>query len=112
MTTAPFSRSAAALLLAGSYTALTFGALAAPAPVAAQQPRTATTAQLAEPAQDKRIVAGNTLWSCNGTACITRDGGSRPMRLCRDLKRKAGTVTAFTVNGLALDSEALARCNA
>lgn len=102
-------RNAAALLIAGAWTALSFGILTAPANA---QPRAATTATLAAPVKDTRVVAGNTLWSCNGTACVTRQSGSRPMRLCRDLRRKAGEVVAFTVNGTALDAEALARCNA
>lgn len=100
----------ATLLLAGISTALSFGTVVAPAQAA---PSSATvTATLAEAGKDARVVAGNTLWSCKETTCTTRVSGTRPGRLCRDLKRKAGTIVAFTINGTALDAEALARCNA
>lgn len=111
MTLTRSPRLAAAALLAGGWTALSFGALANPAPAAASQ-ATPYVATLAEAAGDGRVVAGNTLWLCQGTSCVARESGSRPGRLCRDLQRKAGTITAFVVDRKPLDAEALARCNA
>lgn len=110
MTSTRTRRLVATALLASGWTALSFGALTAPAPVAAAQP-TSYAATLAEAAQDSRVVAGDTLWLCEGTGCVARESGSRPGRLCRDLQRKAGTITAFVVDGKPLDAEALARCN-
>lgn len=104
-------RTAAALLLAGAWTALTFGTALAPAPLAAATDATRYTAELAAPASESRLVAGKTLWKCSGTTCVTQATGSRPGRLCRDLQRKAGTVTQFTMAGEALNAETLARCN-
>lgn len=110
MITNKLTRTSAALFLAGAWTALSFSALVTPAPAIAASP-TAISATLAAPAKDTRVVAGNTLWSCQGTTCVARMTGVRPGRLCRDLQRKAGTVVAFTVAGEKLDEEALARCN-
>jgi hypothetical protein len=104
------TRTSAALVLAGVWTTLSFGALVAPAPSIAATPA-ALNATLAEPVKNARIVAGNTLWTCEGTSCVARQSGARPGRLCRDLQRKTGTVVAFTVAGQQLDAEALARCN-
>ncbi len=33
------------------------------------------------------------------------------MRMCRELQREMGEVTAFTANGEALEVDKLARCN-
>lgn len=110
MTTHKLTRASAALLLAGAWTTASFGALVAPAPAIAASPA-AISATLAEPVKDARVVAGNTLWSCQGTTCVARQTGVRPGRLCRDLQRKAGTIVAFTVAGEQLTAEALARCN-
>ncbi|TCD02093.1 hypothetical protein EYB45_10495 [Erythrobacteraceae bacterium CFH 75059] len=84
----------------------------APVTAAPSGTPSAVTAVLAAPARDARVVAGNTLWLCQGETCVARAAAARPSRLCRDLKRKAGTVVSLTVNGTALDSAALARCNA
>lgn len=111
MTLNRLPRTTAALLLASGWTALTFGAAIAPAPAAASS-ATIYTAELAAPAQDTRVVAGKTLWKCTGTTCVTQETGSRPGRLCRDLQRKVGTVSAFTIAGEAVNEETLARCNA
>lgn len=104
------TRTSAALVLAGVWTTLSFGALVTPAPSVAASPA-AVRATVTEPVKDSRVVAGNTVWSCQGTTCVARQTGVRPGRLCRDLQRKAGTIVAFTVAGEQLDAEALARCN-
>lgn len=110
MITNKTTRTSAALLLAGAWTTVSFGTLVTPAPLVAASPA-AISATLAEPVKDARVVAGKTLWSCQGTTCVARQTGERPGRLCRDLQRKAGTVVAFTVAGEKLNEEALARCN-
>ncbi|WP_228242112.1 hypothetical protein [Porphyrobacter sp. GA68] len=109
--TSPLSlRKAGALLIASGAAALTLGIAAMPA--AAGTAATQYTATLAQPVSDARVVAGKTLWKCAGTECAAVVEGSRAGRVCRDLQRKAGTVTQFTVAGQPLDAEALSRCNA
>lgn len=111
--TSPLSlRKAGALLVASGAAVLTLSIAAMPAPAAAGAAVTQYTAILAQPVSDARIVAGKTLWKCAGTECSAAVEGSRAGRVCRDLQRKAGTVTQFTVAGQPLDAEALGRCNA
>ena len=99
-----------AIALGLGYTALTFGAALAPAPATAAS-GAYYVAELAAPASDSRAVAGGVAWSCQGTTCVANKGTSRPMRICRELQREMGEVTAFTANGEALEADKLARCN-
>ena len=92
-------------------TALSFGAVLTPA--MAQNPSKAFyRAELAQPASEPRAIAGNLVWACKGTSCIADKGTSRPVRVCRDLNRKFGTVASFAAKGEVLPSEQLAQCNA
>lgn len=99
-----------AIALGLGYTALTFGTALAPAPANASS-GAFYTAQLAAPTSESRAIAGGVAWSCQGTTCVANRGTSRPLRVCRELQRKVGEVTAFTANGDALEGEDLARCN-
>lgn len=92
------------------YTAVTFGAATAPAPVLADN-GPYYTAQLAQPAEDKRAVAGGIAWACEGTTCVANKGSSRASRICRSLKREMGEIASFTANGEALPEDQLNRCN-
>ncbi len=57
-------------------------------------------------------VAADAVWSCNDTGCSTSTVTSRPAVACAKVARALGKVTSFTVRGEALDTEALAKCNA
>ncbi|HWA01708.1 MAG TPA: hypothetical protein VG841_15475 [Caulobacterales bacterium] len=66
------------------------------------------TARLAAPAQHARVIAQNTLWTCEGDTCVANSRRGASVHDCRQFKREAGqTVTAFGD----LSAEDLARCN-
>lgn len=81
------------------------------APVAAQAPVAKQTAELAQPAKSAKIVGKGVVWRCAGTSCVAPEGASRAAISCAALVKQAGKVTAFALNGVALDEAALARCN-
>lgn len=102
-----------ALSAALAWTALSFGTAITPAPAFAQNPSKGFyRAELAAPANEPRVLAGDLVWACRGTSCTADKGTSRPLRICRDLNRKHGTVASFTTKGEALPADDLARCNA
>lgn len=99
-----------ALGMALVWTALTFGA--ATTPVAAQNPSKAYyRAELAQPASEPRVIAGDLVWACSGTSCVADKGTSRPLRICREVNRKFGEVVNFTAKGELLPAEDLEKCN-
>ena len=100
-----------ALVIALAYTVSTFGVLTAPSPAQAGTTANHYVATLAAPASDNRIIAKNTVWSCEGTTCVAAESNSRPVRVCRDLQRKVGTIATFSAEGEALEASDLARCN-
>ncbi|GGO92373.1 CC_3452 family protein [Stakelama pacifica] len=61
---------------------------------------------------DATLVTRNTVWHCNKDGCTASHDGQRDMVICQLLARKVGTLTAFIVDGAALDEAALAKCNA
>ncbi len=93
-----------------AYTALTFGVATAPAPALADN-GPYYTAQLAQPAEDNRAVAGGVAWACKGTTCVANKGSSRASRICRGLSREFGEITGFVADGEALPEDQLQRCN-
>ncbi len=93
------------------WTTASFGALVAPAPAAAKGDAPFYTAQLAQPAAERTVIAGGLAWTCEGTTCVASKGTSRPLRVCRELNRGAGEVTSFTAKGEALEAAELAKCN-
>ena len=101
-----------AIGLAVTWTAVTFGFALTPTAAIAQGPGTAYyRAELAQPAPSSRAIAGDVVWSCDGTSCVANKGTSRPLRVCREVNRKLGEVASFTAKGEALPSEDLAKCN-
>ena len=68
-------------------------------------------AELAQPQDASRFVAGGVVWNCAGTTCTAAEGDARPLRMCRELKKKTGTITSFTIAGEALPADQLDRCN-
>ena len=100
-------------LIALSALALAVAAAPQGAPMAQPQGGGAFyAAVIAAPATAPRLAAGGVAWTCEGTSCVAPRGTARPLRICRELKRKTGTITQFAVNGEPLSGEELARCNA
>lgn len=64
-------------------------------------------------AEQTRVIAVNTLWSCEGDTCLARPGHAATVRSCRQFVREAGgvRVTAYGPEGGELTAEELARCN-
>jgi hypothetical protein len=94
-----------------AYTGLTFGALA-PTAAEAKSNGYFYTVELAQPVETATTtVAGGVAWACKGTTCVANKGSSRPLRMCRELQREHGAITAFTANEEALDADKLAQCN-
>lgn len=99
-----------ALGMAIAWTAMSFGTATAPA--GAQTPSKAYyRAELAQPATQAKVIAGDLVWACDGTACVADRGTSRPLRICREVNRKFGEVVNFTTKGEVLPAEDLAKCN-
>ena len=68
--------------------------------------------ELAEPVAERTTtVAAGVAWACQGTNCVARKGSSRPLRMCRELQREHGEITAFVADEKALDADKLAQCN-
>ena len=106
----PRAERIAVLASAIAYTTLTFGVATAPTPALADN-GPYYTAQLAQPAEDNRVVAGGVAWACQGTTCVANKGQSRASRVCRGLKREIGEITNFKADGEELAEAKLDRCN-
>lgn len=100
-----------AIGLALAWTSLSFGAAIVPTAAEARTGGVFYTAQLAQPAAKSQAIAGGVAWSCEGTTCVAPKANSRALRVCRELNRELGQITAFTAENETLDAEALARCN-
>ncbi|MDG5747760.1 hypothetical protein P8Q88_06165 [Qipengyuania sp. XHP0207] len=107
----PRSINLAAIVGAVAWTTASFGAAIIPAPAAAASSQPYYTAELAQPAAERTVVAGGVAWNCTGTTCIAPKGNSRPMRVCRELQREHGAIAGFTAKGEALADDKLAKCN-
>lgn len=59
-----------------------------------------------------RIIDRDISWLCNGATCTGATTESRPLVLCQGLAKQAGRLGSFSVNGRALDTAQLDRCNA
>lgn len=68
-------------------------------------------AQLAAPSAQARLAAGGVVWRCAETSCTAPRTGTRPLRMCRELKQSVGQIVSFEVAGAALSADDLARCN-
>jgi hypothetical protein len=98
-------RPALAMLAAG------LGLALAPLGVAAQGEGPHFRAQMAAAAPQARNVAGGVVWRCAETSCTAPRTGTRPLRMCRELRNELGQIVSFEVAGVALTAEDLARCN-
>ena len=78
-------------------------------------PATATAATYSAsptiPVAAKRIVARDIIWTCAPAACQGATAESRPVVLCQGLAKQAGRIDRFTVDGRALASAELDKCN-
>jgi hypothetical protein len=86
-------------------------ALAALSLVAAPAAAASYSAKLAAPTS-ARIIARDISWSCGPAACQGATEESRPVVLCEGLAKKAGRIDTFLVDGRALSSTELDKCNA
>jgi hypothetical protein len=89
--------------LLAALSALAF--VAAPAAAATYSATTSSTAP-------SKFAARDILWTCVSGTCTGSTQNSRPLVLCQGLAKKMGPIQAFNVNGQAIASEELARCNA
>lgn len=63
------------------------------------------------PTAGRTMIRGQ-VWTCDGQSCTAGQGESRPAIICAVAARELGQLTAFTANGVALDSANLDKCNA
>ncbi|MFL6846200.1 MAG: CC_3452 family protein [Allosphingosinicella sp.] len=59
-----------------------------------------------------RLIVKDIVWHCGAAGCVAPRGNSRPAIDCSALAHEIGTLRSFTVEGQALDSAALEKCNA
>ena len=69
------------------------------------------SAKLATPTSE-RFIARDITWNCGPDACQGATEESRPVVLCQSLAKRAGRIDSFVVNGRALASTDLDKCNA
>lgn len=63
-------------------------------------------------AERTRVIAQNTIWTCNGDTCLARPSHAASVRACRQLAREVGArVTAYGPEGDQLTADEIARCN-
>jgi hypothetical protein len=73
---------------------------------------TVLTATLDTPAQSARVIAQDTLWSCEGETCVARASHAVSVRACRQFVRETGgQVTAYGSDERQLTAAEIARCN-
>ncbi len=60
----------------------------------------------------QNVVVGETLWKCAPEGCTTTKSASRPAILCAQAVKKLGRLDSFVVNGTAVGTDDLAKCNA
>jgi hypothetical protein len=63
-------------------------------------------------AEQTRVIAQNTIWTCEGDTCRARASHASTVRACRQFVRESGArVVAYGPAGDGLSSEEIARCN-
>ena len=90
----------------------TLAALLAATLVAAPAAAANFSARLTVPAAGQKIIARDVVWRCGPDACQGASEDSRPLVICQGLAKRAGHLDNFVVDGRALGSEELAKCNA
>ena len=72
-------------------------------------------AQLEAPVAAKtKIVAGGSLWNCEGATCVAaqQSSGATSVRACKSLAKEVGRLTAFGAERVSFAAEQLSKCNA
>ena len=80
--------------------------LAAPAVAATYSAKPVATPSSA------KIIGKDISWTLNGDSYRGSTEASRPLVLCQDLAKRAGTLESFVADGKALTAEQLGKCNA
>ena len=63
-------------------------------------------------AEQTRVIAQNTVWTCDGDTCLARADHGANVRSCRQFVRESGVrVTAYGTAGDELTADEIARCN-
>lgn len=63
-------------------------------------------------AEQTRVIAQNTVWTCEGDTCLARPSHGANVRSCRQFVRESGArVTAYGHEGDELTPDEIARCN-
>lgn len=70
-------------------------------------------ARLAPPVPPRELVSSDIGWTCAGATC-TADApmSDAPSRFCLRFAKQVGRLDAFSVDGVAMPADALAKCNA
>ena len=89
----------------------TFATLLAATLVATPAAAANFSARLTAPAAGQKIVARDMVWRCGPEACQGVSQSGRPIVVCQALAKRAGRLDNFIVDGRALGSEELAKCN-
>lgn len=58
------------------------------------------------------FITRTVVWHCAEGVCSAPKSGSRPEIMCELAVKEVGALTAFSVDGDALDADKLAKCNA
>ena len=71
------------------------------------------TIKLEAPVSERtRVIAQNTVWTCEGDTCLARPSHGANVRSCRQFVRESGArVTAYGAEGDELTADEIARCN-
>ena len=71
------------------------------------------TVKLAAPvAEQTRVIAQNTIWTCAGDTCLARPNHAASVRSCRQFVHESGArVVAYGPEGGELTADEIARCN-
>ena len=59
-----------------------------------------------------KIIGKDISWTCSANGCQGATETGRPLVLCQDLAKRAGRLESFTVDGRALGTTDLDKCNA
>ena len=63
-------------------------------------------------AEQTRVIAQSTVWTCEGDTCRARPSHASSVRACRQFVRESGArVTAYGPEGDELTADEIARCN-
>jgi hypothetical protein len=71
-------------------------------------------ATLAAPVQGtKEFIAGNTVWVCTGTSCVTHSNpeDARGVNGCRELRSQAGAIVEYGADRQPFGADKLSLCN-